>query len=55
MRHVDALSRAPFTSVVTRELNERLRKAQEPDENLKAIMEYSNNESIEIMLLKAEY
>lgn len=39
MRHVDALSRAPFTGVVTRALHDKLKRAQEGDEGLKAIME----------------
>lgn len=39
MRHVDALSRAPFTGIVRRELHETQRRAQELDEGLKAIRE----------------
>lgn len=39
MRHVDALSRVHFTGMITRQLHERIKRAQESDEGLKAIIE----------------
>lgn len=39
MRHVDALSRNPYISLVTRGVHEQLKKAQQADEELQAIME----------------
>lgn len=39
MRHVDALSRAPYVGVITRELHDRIKAAQEQDGGLKAIRE----------------
>jgi transposase InsO family protein len=39
MRHVDALSRAPYVGLVTRELHERIKNAQEQDGGLMAIRE----------------